>query len=57
MFLQYWVDEFGSLEHCLSSFLCSFNIGMMSLSIAELPFDDDAGLEGERTNFDVPLEG
>jgi hypothetical protein len=30
---------------------------LMSLSIAEQPFGDDAGLQGDRTNLDVPLGG
>jgi hypothetical protein len=33
------------------------NIGLMSLSIAEQPFGDDAALESEQRNLDVPLGG
>ena len=29
----------------------------MCLSIAEQPFGDDAGLQGEQANLDVPLGG
>ena len=42
--------------HCLCSFLCASK-RLMCLSITEQPFGDDAGLQGEQTNLDVPLGG